>query len=599
MATGGKYVPPAMRGKAGDQVKEEKRDDTQDIRYASQDIRFAKDDGGGRGAGGPGPGGGGKQAWSRRQDGRRADDYGAPSEHEIFGDRKTDTGVIDFSKYDDIPIDLSGKNKDHYKPLKLFEEADLSDQLSWNLERCGYKQPTPVQQYSIPIVTSGRDVMACAQTGSGKTCAFMVPCLESLLRSGPPPDRSARGRPVPSCCALVLAPTRELAIQIHEESLKFGYNTGIRCKIVYGGADIREQVRELQKGTDILVATPGRLTDLNGRNYIDLCFTQFLILDEADRMLDMGFEPQVREIVERAGMSRSLDKHQRRQTMMFSATFGNAVQRMAGDFLEDYIFITVGRVGACAETITQTLLYAEEGKGKTRMLERTLRDNKPPEGFLTVIFVETKRNADTLERDLWDSGMMCCCIHGDRTQSEREDALAAFKSGETPILVATDVAARGLDISNVGLVVNYDMPKQMDDYVHRIGRTGRAGRKGTAIAFVNERCRYLTELTGLLRQAKQEVPSWIAELARSSGGYSGKGKGKGGPGGGYGAPSMAKDIREQSSATSGSRDDWKGKSASAKAEPKKEEPPAPTPRTRTPSPPREVPDAWDDSDDDA
>merc|ERR1719428_2561157 len=217
--------------------------------------------------------------------------------------------------------------------------------------------------------------------------------------------------------------------------------------------------------------------------------------------------------------------------MMFSATFGSTVQQLAGDFLYDYIFITVGRVGACAETITQKLLYAEEGKGKTRMLERTLRDDKPPDGFLTVIFVETKRAADQLERELWDSGVMCCCIHGDRTQAEREDALAAFKSGETPILVATDVAARGLDISNVGLVVNYDMPKQMDDYVHRIGRTGRAGKKGVAIGFVNEKCRYCTELAELLRGANQEVPQWLSQLAKeNSANYAaskGKGKGKG------------------------------------------------------------------------
>jgi ATP-dependent RNA helicase DDX3X len=232
------------------------------------------------------------------------------------------------------------------------------------------------------------------------------------------------------------------------------------------------------------------------------------------------------------------------------------------------------------------------------MLERTLRDDKPAEGFLTVIFVETKRAADQLERELWDSGVMCCCIHGDRTQAEREDALAAFKSGETPILVATDVAARGLDISNVGLVVNYDMPKQMDDYVHRIGRTGRAGRKGTAVAFVNERCRYLGELAGLIKQAKQEVPSWLSELARAAGSSWGKGKGKGG--GGY--SSMAKDIREQAPAKDSTREDWKTKGGDKdkKEEKKKEEPKAaPPPKPRTPSPPRVVPDAWDDSDDDA
>eukprot|EP00747_Dinoflagellata_sp_TGD_P165695 gnl/TRDRNA2_/TRDRNA2_187356_c0_seq1.p1 gnl/TRDRNA2_/TRDRNA2_187356_c0~~gnl/TRDRNA2_/TRDRNA2_187356_c0_seq1.p1 ORF type:complete len:591 (+),score=100.50 gnl/TRDRNA2_/TRDRNA2_187356_c0_seq1:163-1935(+) len=547
---------------------------SQDIRYCN-DVRYSGDmnrvD---------------KTGWFSRQDGRhlyqtRQDTL---TELEVFGEPRAESdkgGGVDFDKYDKIPVQVTGEGHEDFKPIDSFVQASLNKALQWNLDRCGYKRPTPVQKYSIPIVTGGRDCMACAQTGSGKTCAFMVPCLESLLRSGPPPARrSTRGRPTPSPCALVMAPTRELAAQIHEESLKFSYDTGIQSRLIYGGADIREQVREMGKGTDILVATPGRLSDMIGREYVDLGLTQFLILDEADRMLDMGFEPQVREIVEQSGMGRHLDH--RRQSMMFSATFPGGVQRMAGDFLADYLFITVGRVGSCSELIAQHLVYAEEGKGKTRALERMYREHAPPVGQLTVIFVDTKKKADEIEEDLWKSGLRVCAIHGDRSQSEREDALAAFKSGENPILVATDVAARGLDISNVGLVINYDMPKHMDDYVHRIGRTGRAGKRGVAIGFVNERVRYCTELAELLRGANQEVPQWLSQLAKENSANWG-GKGKGGGKGNFGST----DVRETAKkAAAAAQAEEEAKKAAA----------APKEAPRPPSPERVVPDAWDDSD---
>lgn len=277
-------------------------------------------------------------------------------------------------------------------------------------------------------------------------------------------------------------------------------------------------------------------------------------------------------------MSRKLER--KRQSMMFSATFAAAVQKMAGDFMDNYLFITVGRVGSCSETIDQSLIYAEDGKGKTRALEKVYRDHAPPVGQLTVIFVDSKKKADEIELYLWNAGLKVCAIHGDRDQRERENAMESFKCGETPILVATDVAARGLDISNVGLVINYDMPKQMDDYVHRIGRTGRAGKRGQAIGFVNERCRYCDELAELMRGANQEVPPWLAQLAKeNSSNYAnykgGKGKGKGGA-----TPYGGKDLRELPK-----------KAEAPVAETPKPEPKA---RPRTPSPAREVPDAWDD-----
>lgn len=286
---------------------------------------------------------------------------------------------------------------------------------------------------------------------------------------------------------------------------------------------MRDQKRELDEGCDILVATPGRLTDMVDRRNISLSLVHFFILDEADRMLDMGFEPQVRQIVEGTGMSEK-SSHPR-QSMMFSATFSKEVQVMAKDFLTDYLFITVGRVGSASELVTQQVVYAQDLAQKTRQLHKAIQEHVVGDG-LAVVFVETKRGADSLEAELYEKGVKVAAIHGDRSQQEREEALAAFKSGNCPVLVATDVAARGLDIPNVCLVVNFDLPKQLDDYVHRIGRTGRAGRKGTAIAFVNERCVFLNDLHELLLDAKQDVPSWFGDLAKQGASRKGGGKGR-------------------------------------------------------------------------
>eukprot|EP00928_Gymnodinium_smaydae_P053631 TRINITY_DN37579_c0_g1_i1.p1 TRINITY_DN37579_c0_g1~~TRINITY_DN37579_c0_g1_i1.p1 ORF type:complete len:617 (-),score=119.31 TRINITY_DN37579_c0_g1_i1:202-1992(-) len=538
------YVPPARRAKAAAAPKEDHGDDRSGGRFDS-----LKEDAPARGGGKGGYGGdrgaeredkdigsreekaGGKEKitamsvrnggdWKQRQDGRRQNQEEL-TELEVFGEVKgRSTAGIDFDKYDAIPVQLTGNGVDDIKAITRFSEAKLTDSLFENLRRCGYDRPTPVQRNSIPIVLSGRDLMACAQTGSGKTCAFMIPCLESLLRSGPPPG-TGRRKAMP--CGLVLAPTRELAAQIHVECLKFSFHTGIRCCIIYGGADMREQRMDLEKGCDVLIATPGRLTDMCERGSVSLELIQFFILDEADRMLDMGFEPQVRQIVERTNMSKASKFP--RQSMMFSATFAREVQLMAQDFLTDYVFITVGRVGSASELITQKVEYAGELKQKVRALERAIKDHLPKDG-LAVVFVETKRAADQLELDLHNSGVAVTAIHGDRSQSEREEALQCFKTGANPVLVATDVAARGLDIPNVALVVNFDMPKQLDDYVHRIGRTGRAGRKGVAVAFVNERCTYLPELGDLLVEAKQDPPGWFSDLCRNAQRRGGKGAGK-------------------------------------------------------------------------
>mmetsp|Transcript_14995 Transcript_14995/g.27789 ORF Transcript_14995/g.27789 Transcript_14995/m.27789 type:complete len:671 (-) Transcript_14995:137-2149(-) len=461
--------------------------------------------------------------WRERRDGRRHEED--PTEFEIFGEVKVrSTDGIDFDKHDAIPVQITGNDVAGIVPIKRFSEAKLTDALFENLRRCGYERPTPVQKHSIPIVVSGRDLMACAQTGSGKTCGFMVPCLESLLRSGPPPAAGGARRPKPMPCALVLAPTRELAAQIYKETLKFAYATGIRSCIIYGGADMQQQRQELNRGCDVLIATPGRLTDMADRGSVSLELIQFFILDEADRMLDMGFEPQVRQIVEKLGMGKN--SRFPRQSMMFSATFAKEVQLMAQDFLNDYVFITVGRVGSASEDVSQKVVFAQDVTQKVHQLEKAIKEYLPKDG-LAVVFVETKKSADELEMKLYDSGVAVTAIHGDRSQDQREEALQAFKSGANPVLVATDVAARGLDIPNVSLVVNFDMPKQLDDYVHRIGRTGRAGRKGTAVALVNERCYYLSDLHHLLTEAKQDVPEWFGDLCNKSRSFGGKARGRG------------------------------------------------------------------------
>mmetsp|Transcript_44601 Transcript_44601/g.126164 ORF Transcript_44601/g.126164 Transcript_44601/m.126164 type:complete len:600 (+) Transcript_44601:81-1880(+) len=534
------YVPPHMRNQAGGASAEANRgdDDRPSKSRGKGDDRGDRGDGGDRGdrgdrgnrdsdradnrgnndrGGGNGrasamqaTGGGGD--W-RKRDGRRRG-ANEKTELEVFGEiKERSTAGIDFDNYDAIPVQITGTDVDHFKPISRFSEAKLNDALFDNLRRCGYDRPTPVQKYSIPIVAAGRDLMACAQTGSGKTCAFMVPCLESLLRSGPPNAPNSRSRPKPMPCGLVLAPTRELALQIHVESLKFAFDTGIGSALVYGGADMREQRQQLESSCDILIATPGRLTDMWERGNMSLELVQFFILDEADRMLDMGFEPQVRKIVEETNMGRYSAFG--RQSMMFSATFAGEVQHMAQDFLKDYVFITVGRVGAASELVTQHVVYAGEYEQKVRALEKAVKDYLPKDG-LAVIFVATKRDADGLEMKLHESGTSVACIHGDRSQKDREEALHAFKSGANPVLVATDVAARGLDIKNVALVVNFDMPNQLDDYVHRIGRTGRAGKKGVAVAFINERVNYLPDLEHLLVEAKQDLPQWFNELTRQA-----------------------------------------------------------------------------------
>ncbi|RKP28677.1 P-loop containing nucleoside triphosphate hydrolase protein, partial [Metschnikowia bicuspidata] len=304
-----------------------------------------------------------------------------------------------------------------------------------------------------------------------------------------------------------MAPTRELVSQIYDEAKKFCYRSWVRPGVAYGGVDIGQQIRTLQRGCDLLVAAPGRLTDLLERGKVSLQNVKYLVLDEADRMLDMGFEPQIRHIVQECDMP----DVQERQTLMFSATFPRNIQMLARDFLKDYIFLSVGRVGSTSSNITQKILLVEDDEKRSVILDLLNAADKE----LTIVFTETKRMADYLADFLYDQGFPATAIHGDRTQYEREKALATFKSGTAPILVATAVAARGLDIPNVQHVINYDLPNDIDDYVHRIGRTGRAGNVGIATSFFNRNNRNIVkEMISLLVEADQEVPDFLAKISR-------------------------------------------------------------------------------------
>lgn len=445
-------------------------------------------------------------------------------ELQLFGDPKKekDPSGINFDNYDDIPVEVSGENAP--KPIEQFTSPPMDSLLLDNIKLSMFTKPTPVQKYSVPIVGAGRDLMACAQTGSGKTGGFLFPVLTSLFQNGPsdPPKSnnvfaSRQAAPV----ALVLAPTRELAIQNYDEAKKFSYRSWVRPCVVYGGSDIGRQFDDLSRGCDLLVATPGRLNDMLSRARITLQNIRFLVLDEADRMLDMGFEPQIRNIVEGCDMPDA----QHRQTLMFSATFPKEIQVMARDFLNNYIFLSVGKVGSTSENITQRIMYVEDEDKKSSLLDILSSSEDTLKG-LTLIFVETKRMADILSEFLITQSFPATSIHGDRTQGERERALQMFKSGRAPILVATAVAARGLDIPNVTHVINYDLPNDIDDYVHRIGRTGRAGNVGLATAFFNRGNRNVAkELIQLLTDSKQEIPDFLKGIAREGGGRGGRGRG--------------------------------------------------------------------------
>lgn len=350
-----------------------------------------------------------------------------------------------------------------------FTDLGLSKPVLSALAEAGYSAPTEIQEKSIPIIFTGADIMASAQTGSGKTAAFAIPIVECLQD----PDDSPR--------ALILVPTRELALQVEEQFIRFAKPFGLRTVTLYGGTGYVTQTKALQKGVDIVVATPGRLFDCMQKRLVDLSMVEMLVLDEADRLLDMGFMPQVRRIVSRLSKER--------QTLMFSATIDERVHRLASEFLNEPVTVKVNTQRIEPAAIQQRVYHVHEFN-KDDLLVELLKENQMTS---VIVFTNTKRRAAWVKDRLRDAKIQAEEIHGDITQSQRERTLSRYRDGDFPVLVATDVAARGLDISSITHVVNYDLPEAAEDYIHRIGRTGRAGRSGVAFSFVSEEQRFLVK----------------------------------------------------------------------------------------------------------
>lgn len=372
-----------------------------------------------------------------------------------------------------------------------FADLGLSPELQRAVAESGYTNPTPIQQQAIPVVLSGLDVMGGAQTGTGKTAGFTLPLIQRLSRHASTSASPAR-HPVR---ALILAPTRELAVQVHDSVQTYSKYVPLRSICVYGGVDMRAQTEELRKGVEIVVATPGRLLDHVQQKTIQLGQVEILVLDEADRMLDMGFIPDIRKILDLLPAAR--------QSLLFSATFSEEIKKLADQMLKNPQLIEVARRNMVSETISHTVHPVSSGM-KRNLLAHMLR-HKPDSQ--TLVFVDTKMLCGRLAHFLERHGIAADSIHGDKSQAQRTETLEAFKSGRLRVLVATDVAARGLDIDDLPWVINFELPHTAEDYIHRIGRTGRAGRSGLAVSLVcAEEKHRLVEIEKLVKlQIPQEV----------------------------------------------------------------------------------------------
>jgi ATP-dependent RNA helicase DDX5/DBP2 len=398
------------------------------------------------------------------------------------------------------------EGKDIPKPVRTFEEASFPEYVLEEVQRAGFKEPTPIQVQGWPIALLGRDMVGIAETGSGKTLAFLLPAIVHINAQ---PYLSKGDGPI----VLVMAPTRELAVQIQEEANRFGKSSKIKNTCCYGGVPRRPQQQDLKDGVEVVIATPGRLIDFLDCGDTNLKRVTYLTLDEADRMLDMGFEPQVRKIVSQCRPDR--------QTLMWSATWPREVQRLARDICkEDPAHINVGSLDLrTAHTIRQYVEVVQEHDKRAR-LKRLLE--KVMDGSKILIFCGTKRDGDQLTREMRLDGWPALCIHGDKKQEERDWVLKEFKGGKSPILVATDVASRGLDVKDIKYVINYDFPSQIEDYVHRVGRTGRAGATGSSYTFfTSDKAKHAKDLIRVLQEANQPVPEELEKLAGSSGGFGG------------------------------------------------------------------------------
>ncbi|KAL8304594.1 hypothetical protein RB597_004278 [Gaeumannomyces tritici] len=491
--------------------------------------------GGGYGGGGGGFGGGG---------GDRMSNLGAGLQKQEWDLNTMPKFEKSFYKEDDAVAKRSAAEVDKFrrdhamttfgtdipKPVETFDEAGFPRYVMDEVKAQGFPAPTAIQSQGWPMALSGRDVVGIAETGSGKTLTY---CLPAIVHINAQPLLAPGDGPI----VLVLAPTRELAVQIQTEITKFGKSSRIRNTCVYGGVPKGPQARDLARGVEVCIATPGRLIDMLESGRTNLRRVTYLVLDEADRMLDMGFEPQIRKII---GQIRP-----DRQTLMWSATWPKEVRNLASDFLNDFIQVNIGSMDLSANhRITQIVEVVSESEKRDRMIRHMekVMDNKESANKI-LIFVGTKRVADEITRFLRQDGWPALSIHGDKQQNERDWVLDQFKTGKSPIMVATDVASRGIDVRNITHVLNYDYPNNSEDYIHRIGRTGRAGAKGTAITFfTSDNSKQARDLLGVLQEAKQEIDPRLADMARYGGGggggryggYRGRGGGGGGGGGRHG-----------------------------------------------------------------
>lgn len=406
------------------------------------------------------------------------------------------------------------------KPVFTFMEASLPDYILAEIARAGFTSPTPIQSCGWPMALTGRDVVGIAKTGSGKTLAFIIPAIihinaQPLLKAGDGP------------IALIVAPTRELACQIEQECVQFGASSGLKIACVYGGVPKRKQENALRTGIEILICTPGRLLDFLERGTTNLRRVTYLVFDEADRMLDMGFEPQIRSLVSQIRPDR--------QVLMWSATWPKEVESLAGDFLPNNLLkIRVGSHDSQAcDTITQIVRCVSK-YDKENLLNESLRTYVQQYNGKVLVFTATKRMCDQLARGLNRAGWFATAIHGDKRQEERDRVLADFKDGRCNIMIATDVASRGIHVNDITCVVNYDFPGNIEDYIHRIGRTGRAGKTGIAISFFDAQVdgRKAGKLVKILENSKQEVPPELRQVAAQNQGTQGRRRFKDRRGGG-------------------------------------------------------------------
>ncbi|KAG4929884.1 hypothetical protein AAZX31_17G082700 [Glycine max] len=407
--------------------------------------------------------------------------------------------------------EITVQGNDVPKPIMMFHEANFPDYCLEVIANLRFADPTPIQAQGWPMALKGRDLIGIAETGSGKTLAYLLPALVHVNAQ----PRLAHGDgPI----VLVLAPTRELAVQIQEEALKFGSRANKRSTCIYGGAPKGPQIRELKRGVEIVIATPGRLIDMLEAQHTNLRRVTYLVLDEADRMLDMGFEPQIRKIVAQIRPDR--------QTLLWSATWPRDVETLARQFLHNPYKVIIGSPYLKANQSINQIVEVVTDMEKYNRLIRLLKEVM--DGSRILIFMETKKGCDQVTRQMRVDGWPALSIHGDKNQAERDWVLAEFKSGRSPIMTATDVAARGLDVKDIKCVINYDFPTSLEDYVHRIGRTGRAGAKGTAYTFfTHANAKFARDLIKILQDAGQTVSPALTALVRSAG------SGQFGSGGGF------------------------------------------------------------------